>query len=140
MREVPFQIDYSDIEILEEKIRSLPKYAEQVINNYLHQKGVSKTTDNITKHMPISKKHKIHAKHTNWSRKETENLGFVVKAKGGAANRPGSFGYLVFPNEGRGPRNPVEQRFFEQGLHETTPAILEDLLEEITIKTQEVLG
>lgn len=135
-----FQIDYSDFEKLEEKIRELPSQAEQIINNYLHKKGVTTTTKNITSRMPVSSKHKIHAKHTNWSRKETENLGFVIKAKGGAANRPGSYGYLVFPNEGRGPRNPLEQRFFEQGLHESTPTILEDLLEEITIKTQEVLG
>lgn len=135
-----FQIDYSHIEELELKISQLPENTEKVINDYLHKKGVDTTTQNITHHMPVSSKNKIHAKHVRWSRKETENLGFVVKAKGGAANRPGSFGYLVFPNEGRGPRNPEEQLFFQRGLHDSTPKILEDLLEEVTNKIQEVLA
>lgn len=134
-----FQIDYSEFEALEEKIRQLPEHTEELINSYLHKKGVEMTRDNITDHMPVSNRNKTHAKHSSWSRKETENLGFTIKAKGGAANRPGSFGYLVFPNEGRGPRNPVEQRFFERGLDDSTPEILEDLLEEVTNKIQEVL-
>ena len=28
------------------------------------------------------------------------NLGFRILARGGATNKKGSFGYLVFPNEG----------------------------------------
>lgn len=135
-----WEIDYAEFEALEEKLRELPAQTEETINRYLHKKGVNITKQNITSHIPVSKRHKTHAKHSSWSRKQTENLGFVVKAKGGAANRPGSFGYLVFPNEGRGPRNPREQRFFEEGLHESTPSILDDLLEEVTNKIQEVLG
>lgn len=139
-----WEIDYSAFEALDEKLRELPGQTEETINRYLHTKGVDTSKKNITSHIPVSKPNsrspKIHAKHTSWSRKKTENLGFEIVTKGGAANRPGSFGYLVFPNEGRGKRNPKEQRFMEKGLHESTPSILDDLLGEITNKIQEVLG
>jgi hypothetical protein len=134
-----WEIDYSSIEELEKKVSQLPNQTEVVINSYLHKKGVDITKSNITQHMNVSKKVKKHAKYSSWSRKKTENLGFEILAKGGAANRPGSFGYLVFPNEGRGPRNPAEQRFMEKGLHESTAHIIDDLLEQVITKIQEEL-
>lgn len=137
-----WEIDYSAFEELSDKLMQVSDQTESVVNNYLHSKGADTTKENITKHINVSKSRriKVHAKHANWSRKRTENLGFEVFAKGGAANRPGSFGYLVFPNEGRGKRNPKEQRFMERGLHETTPSIIDDLLEQVVNKIQEVLG
>ncbi|HDR4840249.1 TPA: hypothetical protein QCR21_006057, partial [Bacillus cereus] len=47
--------------------------------------------------------------------------------RGGAANKKGSFGYLVFPNEGRGSHNPLEQRFAERGIVNARPRILAEL-------------
>ncbi|MEW4290041.1 MULTISPECIES: hypothetical protein [Rossellomorea] len=122
-----FQIDYKDVDRLLQKISQLGDQAEKTINEVLHTFGVKKVVRDITKEMPISKRQKRHAKLSTWSRAEEGNLEFVVKAAGGAANKRGSFGYLVFPNEGRGPSNPLEQRFMETGLYRATNPVLDEL-------------
>jgi hypothetical protein len=133
---VKFELDYKAIERLEMKIAKLPNRMEQEINDVLHTDGVKIATEEITKLIPVSTRNgkirnKQHAKHSRWSRSEHHNLGFTIKARGGAANKRGSFGYLVFPNEGRGAHNPVEQRFMEKGLEVATPKILSKLHEQI---------
>ncbi|WP_088033535.1 hypothetical protein [Evansella clarkii] len=136
------ELDYTSVEELEEKFKQLPDNVEIVINNYLHRQGIDITTRHITSELPVSKprKPKRHAKFSRWSKDEKDNLSFVINTRGGAANRRGSFGYLVFPNEGRGPRNPLEQRFMEEGLDSSTPEIIEDLLEEVITKIEEGLS
>jgi hypothetical protein len=124
---ISYEIDYSEVEQLEEKIKRIPENVENIINSYLHKEGAQRTIDHITSRMPMSKYRKRHAKTSKWSRVEKFNLGFTVKPKGGAANKPNSFGYLVFPNEGRGPRNPIEHRFMERGLEGSIPEILDDM-------------
>mgnify|MGYP007024777013 FL=1 len=44
----------------------------------------------------------------------------------------------MFPNEGRGPNNPLEQRFMERGLETATPKILDVLGVELDKKIKEV--
>ncbi|HHL0974715.1 TPA: hypothetical protein ACQUHP_006533 [Bacillus cereus] len=127
-----FDLDYTAIEKLEEKMRLLPSKMEPVINRILHTEGVQIATEEITKLIPVSRskwsvQNKVHAKHSNWSKSEEMNLGFKIKARGGAANKKGSFGYLVFPNEGRGSHNLLEQRFAERGIQNAKPKILEKL-------------
>ncbi|MGG3808569.1 hypothetical protein [Geobacillus thermodenitrificans] len=114
----------------------LPDRMERATNDVLHTDGIRIATEEITKLIPVSTRkgkirNKKHARHSNWSKSEKINLGFVIKARGGAANKKGSFGYLVFPNEGRGAHNPVEQRFMERGLEAATPRILAKLHEKI---------
>ncbi|KMK77623.1 hypothetical protein [Alkalihalobacillus pseudalcaliphilus] len=140
-----FELDYSEIELLEEKFKRLPENVEQTVNTYLHKEGVSHTTKDITALIPVSVptkpgKLKSHARFRKWSTDEKENLGFTVKSRGGAANRPGSYGYLVFPNEGRGPRNHKEQSFMERGLERATPRIINGIHDEIDKKIEEVLS
>lgn len=127
-----FDLDYTAIEKLEEKMRLLPSKMEPVINRILHTEGVQIATEEITKLIPISRskwsvQNKVHAKHSNWSKSEEMNLGFKIKARGGVANKKGSFGYLVFPNEGRGSHNLLVQRFAERGIQNAKPKILEKL-------------
>lgn len=127
-----FDLDYTAIEKLKEKMRLLPGKMEPVINRILHTEGVQIATEEITKLIPVSRskwsvQNKVHAKHSNWSKSEEMNLGFKIKARGGATNKKGSFGYLVFPNEGRGSHNLLEQRFAERGIQNAKPKILEKL-------------
>lgn len=130
---VEYNIDYSAIEELEKKFEQIPGKVESMINSYLHKDGAKVTIRDITGLIRLSKpskgaeENRPHAKHSKWSKVEKINLGFVVKARGGAANKPGSFGYLVFPNEGRGPRNPLEQRFMERGLHQSVDELISNL-------------
>lgn len=131
-----FEIDYNAIERLEVKIARLPDQMEGVINEVLHTDGIRIATEEITKLIPVSSRNgkirnKRHARHSKWSKSENHNLGFAIKAKGGAANKRGSYGYLVFPNEGRGAHNLIEQRFMERGLEKATPKILSKLHERI---------
>ncbi|MED2933433.1 hypothetical protein P4308_15250 [Bacillus wiedmannii] len=129
-----FEVDYAAIERLEEKMRMLPDKMEPVVNTILHTDGIQIATEEITKLIRVSRskwsvRNKTHAKNSNWSKSEKMNLGFKVMARGGAANKKGSFGYLVFPNEGRGSHNPLEQRFAERGLMNAKPKIIEKLHE-----------
>ncbi|MFD2638393.1 hypothetical protein [Piscibacillus salipiscarius] len=135
-----YNLDYSDIQALEEKLARLPGQMEQVMNDVLHRQGIEITARHITERMPVSDRNKRHAKYSKWWKSERHNLGFTIKAKGGAANKPRSFGYLVFPNEGRGPHNPMEQRFMEEGLAESVNPILNELNEAIDQKLKEELS
>lgn len=140
---VKYTVDYKDIERLESKVKQLPGKTENIINDILHKQGIRKTVENITQFINISTRdgrprNKRHAKTSGWHASDLFNLGFSVKAKGGAANKKGSFGYLVFPNEGRGPHNPFEQRFMERGLEVATPKILDVLNVELDKKIKEV--
>lgn len=127
-----FELNYEQIGELEQKLARLPGKVEEAINDVLHTDGIEIATEEITKLLPVSRarnriREKQHAKTSKWSKNEKENLGFTIKSKGGAANKKGSFGYLAFPNEGRGAHNPVEQRFMERGLEKATPRIMERL-------------
>jgi hypothetical protein len=133
---IRFELDHREIELLQEKMKRLPDKMEEVVNETLHNDGVEIATEEITKHIPNSQWRnksieKAHARTSKWSKSENHNLGFTIKSKGGAANKKGSFGYLVFPNEGRGSSNPIEQRFMEKGMEKATPKILEKLHENI---------
>jgi hypothetical protein len=139
-----FELNYEQIAELEQKLSRLPGKAEEAINEVLHTDGIEMVTEEITKLLPVSRirnriRNKQHAKTSKWSASEKHNLGFTIKSKGGAANRRGSFGYLVFPNEGRGAHNLVEQRFMERGLEKATPRILERLNERIEKVLEEEL-
>lgn len=128
---VQFDINYKEVDQLLEKVKRLPDNVEKTINTVLHQYGINKVVQFITRDMPMSERSKRHAKVSDWSKSEKGNLQFTIKAKGGAANKKGSFGYLVFPNEGRGPHNPLEQRFMESGLYKATPQVLAELNETV---------
>lgn len=132
---VEYKLDYSSIEDLQKKYSRLLDDIENFLNTYLHKDGAERTIDHITKLIKVSRptpkanEHFPHAKTSKWSKVEKINLGFTIKPKGGAANKLRSFGYLAFPNEGRGPRNPLEQRFMERGLENSLSPILEDINE-----------
>jgi hypothetical protein len=139
-----FEIYYDTLQQLEKKLGRLPKRMEYVVNEFLHTDGVDIATEEITKLIPNSqwknrRLNKAHARTSKWSKSDKHNLGFTIKSKGGAAKNRGSFGYLVFPNEGRGSSNPLEQRFMERGIKNATPRILHRLSERIEKVLEEEL-
>ena len=117
-------IVFDNLTELEDRIRQFPNRAEGAINKALHSEGIRIVTEEMTNLIPVSKENKKHAKQSKWSTHETGNLEFVVKTKGGAANKPRSYGYLVFPDEGRGPSNPWKQNFSGRSLQRSTPKVL----------------
>lgn len=142
---IRFELNDQQIRELTAKMIRLPNRMEKTINSVLHEDGISIATQDITSLIPNSQwknsaLNKQHARTSNWSKSEKFNLGFTIKSRGGAANKRGSFGYLVFPNEGRGPSNPIEQRFMERGLTKATPRILEAISLKIDQVLREELG
>lgn len=120
-------IEYDNLTGLYDKIRALPNRAEKAINRVLHTQGLEIATREMTSLLPVSKVNKKHAKNSKWYKHETANLQFTLKSRGGAANKKGSYGYLVFPDEGRGPSNPWAQHFSDRAAQRATPKILEAL-------------
>lgn len=141
---VRFEVDYASIQKLSDAIMRLPNKAEKVINKTLVEQSSKTIAEGITPLIPISRnrdgsgtRSKIHARNILWYDKEQkESLSITVKTKGGAANKRGSFGYLVFPNEGRGKYQPRELEFMERGQDKATPEVINDI-ENNLIKTIE---
>lgn len=124
-----YEFDFTKSLEIEKKMAQIPDKSEELVNRVLKTKGTKIMIDHIVEEMPRSNKKKIHAKDSNPLKSRMRNLGFEIVAKGGAANRPGSFGYLVFPNEGRGPHNPIKQQFFEKGGDKANELIQDKVIE-----------
>lgn len=122
------QVDFKHSKEIEKALQKAPKNLEEKINNYLHTKGSKAVMENIIKFIPKSKRNKKHAKDKNPLKIDIFNLGFEVYAKGGAANKKGSYGYLVFPDQGIGPHNFVAQEFFRRGLESKEDKLFNDIL------------
>lgn len=129
-------VDFSKSQKLADAMAKIPSRSEEVINRVLKSRGTREVMESIIHFMPVSRRDKEHAKHSEPLKERMINLGFDIVAKGGAANKRGSFGYLVFPNEGRGSHNPVAQEFFERGLDAKEDMLLDMLVDEL-VKAQE---
>ena len=125
---VRFELNHSQSMKVEEALKKTDKDLEGKLNEYLKTKGSKAVAAAIIKFMPKSNRRKKHAKESNSLKRRELNLGFEVVARGGAANKKNSFGYLVFPNEGRGPHNLVEQMLFEAGLKSEEDTLFADIL------------
>lgn len=123
-------VDTSDIERLEDTISRLGDMAEETVNKILHGEGAEMVKKDLTRFVPVSQKSKVHAKSSDpWNIKDI-NLGLQVKTRL-------KFHYLVFPDEGRGIRNPVKQDFTGQGLEKAQPSLIQELQQKII---QEIEG
>lgn len=137
---IEFQLDDDQTKRLEEAMAKIGSESEDLVNKVLKTKGTKLMMQKIIEFMPQSSLNTRHAKQSNPLRNKMMNLGFETKSKGGAANKAGSFGYLVFPNEGRGPRNHVAQRFVERGAETANELILQELIDAIEKRHTELLG
>ena len=133
-------IDFEGSSRLEEAMLKIPEKSEEVINNVLKSKGTKEVMQGIIGFMPVSDREKKHAKYSNSLKERLFNLGFDIVARGGAANKKGSFGYLVFPNEGQGPHNKVAQEFFQKGLAEREEVVLDLAIAELVRVNNEIIG
>lgn len=137
---IEFQLSDAQAKRLEEAMAKIGAESEDLVNAVLETKGTKLMIQKIIEFMPQSKKNKRHARQSNPLRHKMFNLGFETKTKGGAAKNKNSFGYLVFPDEGRGPRNPVAQKFVDKGAESANELILQELLDAIYERQIELLG
>ncbi|MGT2682992.1 hypothetical protein [Streptococcus porci] len=133
-------LDFSGSQRLAEAMVKIPNKSEEVVNRVLKNKGTKEVMQGIVGFMPVSDRNKKHAKFSNPLKERIFNLGFDIVARGGAANKRGSFGYLVFPNEGRGPHNPIAQAFFERGLSDREDIVFDYVLDELIRAQEELLS
>lgn len=136
-----FQINSEQMNELESKLEQLHGIGESLINDVVHTEGIEMLTDDILRHVRVSRTSRTgkHARDSEPFKAITFNLGFLLVTKGGAARNKNSFGYLVFPDEGRGYRNPIEQDFTGRGSEMATPRIMDILNQRLTEKIEEVI-
>jgi hypothetical protein len=142
---VQYRLDYGDFSRLSPNLARLGDKAEKTLNKSLEKHTERLIVPLITNLIPDSSwknrglTDKVHAKETEWHKIDMGNLEATIKSKGGAANKKGSFGYLVFPDEGRGPHNRIEQRFMEKGMEQGTPALVDAIQEDLLRVIEEEL-
>ncbi|WBX80124.1 hypothetical protein PD280_21400 [Virgibacillus salarius] len=123
---VKFEIDYEEVEKLEQKFKRIPENIENIINSYLHTDASKLATNQIVSLIPLSKKKKgIHAEQSKPLRVKKINLGFEILPKR-------KFNYLVFPDQALGTsvgNKPKE--FMQRGLNKSINDIMEGLNEHI---------
>lgn len=140
-------IDYTKIVKFEERFKALPKKSEYEMNNYLWNKGGTIFEQQVYKNMPRSNKDKskvkkapkLHAKDVESLDKITFNLGVKIQTHLKPSSK--DFGYLIFPDEGRGKhqRRKGEQAFFRKALETKTDEVVDGLLNHLNKKIEEEL-
>lgn len=143
---IVYSINYRDVTRLHQAMSKVPDVSEEVVNRYLHSQGGPLVSAAILGFTPHSgrdksnyKNNKRHARDSQPYDQDNLNLGFRIYAKGGAANSRNSFGYLVFPNEGRGPHNPRAQQFFERGLESQEDRLMNEQLEALSKAIENII-
>lgn len=140
MASVNFHLDYEEIKRLEALLQEIPNKAEKAINEVLWDQGIETLTDDVTRFIPKSRgSKKRHARDSDWSKSSTFNLGFLMVSKGGAASNKNSFGYLIFPDEGRGIKNNTAHDFTGKGTNMAQPKIMDILTTNITKTIEEAI-
>lgn len=138
-------LEFSDILKLEEKIKALPQKTEYEINSYLWNQGGDIFKKQVYQNMPRSSKNKakvkkapkVHAKDTESLDKVTFNLGIKVQTH--LKPKSKDFGYLIFPDEGRGKNQRSAQEFFGKALESESKQVANGLLEHLDKKIEEEL-
>lgn len=109
-----------DSKAFEEVLEAFKDKVEQlgpIINDVLWNEGASEIKKEIRLLIPISDRRKRHAAESQPFTQGNENLAVTVKTTG-------RWGYLVFPDEGRGSHNPTPQEFMLRGGEAATENIV----------------
>lgn len=119
---IEYSLKFEDSALLLERINQFPSDAEEAINKALHGEGVKEMIQSIVSFTPVSKLSKEHAKYSDPYKFNTKNLGFIIETKP-------KYGYLIFPDEGRGIRNKVRQEFTKRGAETSQGRVMEIVIE-----------
>ena len=134
-------VQFEAIEVLIRKFDNLPRTAEYSINEHLWGEGGDILQRELMRRMPRSKdKHyslpKAHAKDTD-STEIFKGINLMVKVETKVKPKSKDYGYLIFPDEGRGIHNVKKgaQEFFQKTLdakeYELTSGLTNHLVKEI---------
>lgn len=124
-----FSLKAEDIDKVSQAILRVGTTSEEVINNYLHDVAGKDITKSITRFIPVSKKGKRHAKHSNWSEQENFNMAVSISnsLKG---SRGSSFYYLYYVVTGTGTsKKKGANDFMEKGMNQEYNNIVKGLID-----------
>lgn len=139
-------LDYKSLIKFEEKLKLLPQRAEYEVNNYLWSEAGNVLEKEVYRRMPRSHyehyskgKPKTHAKDSESLEIIRYNLGVKVQTK--IKPKSKDFGYLIFPDEGRGKRQlkKGKQEFFGKSLDSKNNQIVDGLIDHLNKKIEEEL-
>ena len=144
--EAVFTMTSKDIEILQKKLSMLPNTAEYELNNYFWNKAGNVLHKKVMQNLPRSNRDKsnirnapkVHAKDVESLEDIRYNLGIKVQTK--LSPRSKDFGYLIFPDEGRGKHQSKSQEFFNRALESETDKLKTGLVEHLNKKIEEELN
>lgn len=144
--EAIFTLDTKELEKLQQKLSMLPKNAEYELNNFMWNKAGDVLKKKVMQNMPRSKRDKsnykdvpkTHAKDVESLDKITYNLGIKVQTK--LKPKSKDFGYLIFPDEGRGKHQKIGQDFFGKALESEADKLKTELSEYLNKKIEEELN
>lgn len=143
--EAIFTLDSKDLEKLQQKFALLPNKAEYELNNYFWNEAGDILKRRVMQNMSRSRRDKsnyrkgpkTHAKDDESLEKITYNLGIKVQTR--LKPRLKDFGYLIFPDEGRGKHQSRSQEFFNKSLETESDRLEKGLMEHLNNKIEEEL-
>lgn len=127
-----YELKSKDIEELETAIKNYRENADRKITNYLHSTGYDILSLSIQNLIPVSNRHKKHARNQKalMDREKKSELEVTV---GTVSN----YHYLYFPDDGTNTKTHVgNKHFFLDGAVLKEPEIINDLLEELSFKEE----
>lgn len=135
-----WEIDFSQVDSLVEKMLQIPNRTEAVMNDVIHNYGIQMVIEDIQPDIPISSwknrvRQKKHARNISNPQTSTKyNLVFTVKPKP-------KYSYLKFPDLaiGNSSKNSPAH-FMRNGLSKAAPKILDRLNRRLDEEINETLG
>lgn len=129
MTRILIKFDEGDLKALEDYFYRLGPEFEKRTQKFMDTYGPFMAED-IRSTIPISRKH-LDGRHARTHKSVISNrlfLGFYIRERSSRTIKNWrEYGYLIFPEEGRGKHNPRAQRFFERGKERHEPKIVERL-------------
>lgn len=120
-----WDVEFKAVDRLADAISDYGVGAGQIVQGVYNDFAAEEIKTNIQQVLPVSgrrfKGHRTGARAAGTARvfqHSVSGLDLIVQTKG-------QFGYLIFPDEGRGSHNPRAQQFMQRGLDNSVDAIVE---------------
>lgn len=126
-----FELDFDEVESLQQKMDEYGTGAQRIINDVLHGEGGQKIKDQIHLLIPSSGRHwkgkrAPAASADSLQQVNNEMLAVTIKSKT-------AYNYLYFPDDGSNTRRHAgNQQFFQHGTEEAADSVVEMCLGKLT--------
>lgn len=126
-----FELDFDEVESLQQKMDEYGTGAQRIINDVLHGEGGQKIKDQIHLLIPSSGRHwkgkRVPAASADSLQQvNNEMLAVTIKSKT-------AYNYLYFPDDGSNTRRHAgNQQFFQHGAEEAADSVVEMCLGKLT--------